>query len=163
MYRLRGETRVSPDIELSQEGNFDYNDSHDSMDGTRRFQSEKLGYYYVPCPSRQYYVPLTQTNIEHSNHNEDGDIQRERKPQAKVSFTISSILGTDSRRDEMPSTTCYQRYPSGKDGLLSRQKSSAVRHSIKQARFRHHLVQHATTKEEDPTRNAILNQGMYLS
>lgn len=160
MHRLKVEKRISPDMEISLEKKFDFvADMNESLDSGRRFQTDRLGsYHHVPCPSRQWYIPLTPRG-SHRHSLDSPEEEIESKP-VITSFTISSILASHSEGEVISPASVHQRY--ARESPLLRQKhSSALRDTVKQARFKRQYLHQATAEERNEAR-ATLHKGIYI-
>jgi hypothetical protein len=134
------EREMSPEIKKCKEEKFDF---YDWDECSQRYGNNTLGYYPIAYSTPSTYSS-SQTTLRYSFE----DQETQTKP--RMSFSISSILGTheDNEEQRFHPIAHPPRYNSVRESLLMRHKSSAFRDSLKSSRVKRHFLQEETTTEE---------------
>lgn len=130
------EREMSPEI---KEEKFDF---YDWEECNQRYNT--LGYYPIAYTTPSTYSS-SQTALRYSFE------EQETQAKPRMSFSISSILGTheDSEEQRFHPIAHPPRYGSVRESLLMRHKPSAFRDSHKSSRMKRHFLQEEITKEDE--------------
>ncbi|CAB3991644.1 Homeobox not2 [Paramuricea clavata] len=130
------EREMSPEI---KEEKFDF---YEWEECNQRYNT--LGYYPIAYTTPSTYSS-SQTALRYSFE------EQETQAKPRMSFSISSILGTheDSEEQRFHPVAHPPRYGSVRESLLMRHKPSAFRDSHKSSRMKRHFLQEEMTKEDE--------------
>ena len=133
------EQEMSPEIKKCKEEKFDF---YDWEECNQRYGNDTLGYYPISytTPSTVYSPP--QSTLRYSI------VEQESQTKPRMSFSISSILGTHEENEErrLQPIAHPPRYTSIRESLLMRHNT--FKDSLKNSRIKRHLLQEENTEEE---------------
>ena len=128
---------MSPEIKKCKEEKFDF---YEWEECGQTYNNTSLSYYPISYTS----PATTQTTLQRYSFEE-----QEAQTKPRMSFSISSILGTHEASEDQRFHSISTHSPRYRESLLLRNKSSAFRESLKQARMKRHFLQeHETAKVE---------------
>jgi hypothetical protein len=137
------EREMSPEVKKCKEEKIDF---YDWDECNQRCGHNTLSYYPIAYTTSSSYSPSPQTGLRYSFEE-----QKSGQSKPRMSFSISSILGTHEMSEEeqrFQPIAHPPRYNSVRESLLMRNKTSVFRDSLKSSRIKRHFLQEEMTNEE---------------
>ena len=139
------EQEMSPEIKKCKEEKFDFCEWEEC---DQRYRNNILSTYYpnsYTTPNTVYSSP--QTGLRYSI------VEQESQTKPRMSFSISSILGTHEESEEQR-FQAVAHPPRYRDSLLMRHNT--FKDSLKHSRIKRHLLQEESAKEKQEKGNSIM-------